>query len=92
MHIKTYLLDGIHDVRSGEGEMVKSTDEAMVGDGATDWSTDARELGLHVHWRHTRLAIQNASTLEDVQGVSSLLKKEAIKAMLNSNPHKVKGA
>jgi hypothetical protein len=62
---ETDLLDNIHDVEYGKGEILKSVDKTVVGSGVVDRGTTSGELGLHVHRSHTRLGIQHANTLED---------------------------
>lgn len=57
MHIEVDLLNSACDVESGEGEMLKSTGEAVVDNGVTDRSAIAKELGLCVHRGHTGLAV-----------------------------------
>jgi hypothetical protein len=49
MHVKTDLLDNIHDVEPNEGEILKSADKTVVGSGVADRGTVDEDLGLCVH-------------------------------------------
>jgi hypothetical protein len=74
MHLKTNMLDNIHDFGSGEGEILKSVGKTAAGSGITDRGTIAIDLGLCVHESRAWLAFQHSSVLQDIQGVHMLLK------------------
>jgi hypothetical protein len=57
MNVETDLLDNMHDVGPGEGEILKSVDKVAVDSGVTHRSTVTRELGMRVHQGQTGLAI-----------------------------------
>lgn len=63
MHVKTDLLDMIHNVRLGEGEILKSIAKVVVGSVVTDRGIVAIDLGLRVHRCRTSLATQHVSAL-----------------------------
>jgi hypothetical protein len=90
--VEAYLLDYIGDVGSGEGEVLEGSSKAPLG-GGVDWRTIIRDLCPCVNQSRTRLTILHAKTLQYIQGVLALLKKHAIRAMIDSNAMKVmKGA
>jgi hypothetical protein len=60
MHLKTNMLDNIHDFGSGEGEILKSVGKTAAGSGITDRGTIAIDLGLCVHESRAWLAFQRA--------------------------------
>jgi hypothetical protein len=65
IHVEADLLDNIHDLEPGEGKIPKITDKTVVGSGVIDRGTIAVDLGLHVHWCGSWLAIQHVSSPYD---------------------------
>jgi hypothetical protein len=53
MHVKTYLLDSIGDIRSGEGEILEGNCKAPKGTRITDERAIIGDLRLYVHRSRT---------------------------------------
>jgi hypothetical protein len=73
MHKKTHLLNGIGDLRTGEGEILEGTGEAPVlsriGDGGT---LRGGELGASINRGGGGVAFKHAGSLQEIDGVLSL--------------------
>jgi hypothetical protein len=79
VHVKPHLLDYVGDVRSGESEVLESSDQASVGNWVADRSTHVRgDLGLSVHRRGAGLAVAHASVLKDIPSVLALVQEEVV--------------
>jgi hypothetical protein len=63
MHVKIDLLDMIHNIMLGEGEILKSIAKVVVGSVVTNRGIVTIDLGLHVHRCRTSLATQHVSAL-----------------------------
>ena len=89
-HVKAHLLDRVGDVGPGEGEVLESLDEALVGRHVADWSVVVvGELRLSVDRRGAGLAVGHASPLQNVHGVLALMKEEALGTPLHDDPKEV---
>jgi len=90
MHVKTDLLNGIGEIRPGEGEVLQGTGEAPVasriGHGITQIS---RQLRLSIDRSGAWLAISHPSPLQNVECILPLVKEQARRASLNSNAQEV---
>jgi hypothetical protein len=71
MHVKTHLLDCVGNVRHGEAEVLESLSQTTVGSRVTNMGNPHRrrpcfhvkgDLGLSVHERGTRLAVNHTSS------------------------------
>ena len=50
MHIQAYLLHSIGDVRSGEGQVLESTHQTLIGRWISNDDASCAKLGLCVDW------------------------------------------
>ena len=66
------MRNNICDVRSSEGEILNSIGEALVSGRVTYKIAITIELELYVDRGRTELAVQHASSLEDVHGVQTV--------------------
>jgi hypothetical protein len=65
--VKANLLDCVEDVRSGEGEVLESSGQAVVGNWVMERGTRVGgDLGMSAHRRGVVLAVGHASTLKDI--------------------------
>jgi hypothetical protein len=83
MHMKTYLLDCISNVRTGESEILQSTSYTAELCRISHRNTLGRQLGLSINRSAARLARTHTSTVQNIQHVLFLSKKETISATLN---------
>ena len=90
LHVKTDLLNGIGEIRPGEGEVLQGTGEAPVasrlGQGITQIS---RQLGLSIDRSGAWLGISHPSPLQNVECILPLVKEQARRARLNSDAQEV---
>jgi hypothetical protein len=82
MHMKTYLLDGIGNVRTSEGEILKSTNYTAELGRISHRNTICRQLGLSINWDAARFARTHTGTVQNIQHVLLLSKKETISSTL----------
>jgi hypothetical protein len=83
VHVEEHLLDRIGDVKPGEGEILESLGQDVVGGWVTDGAPNVGgDLGLSVDWRGAGLVVAQASTLKDVSSVLALVKEEVIELLL----------
>jgi hypothetical protein len=74
VHMKAHLLNGVGDVRPGEGEVLESARQAPVRCRVGDrGAVVLRELRLSVDRRGARLAVGHASPLQNVDSVLTLV-------------------
>jgi hypothetical protein len=84
--MQAHLLDGVGDVRSGEGEVLKRAGQAPVGRRIGDrGSVVLWELRLSVDSRGAGLAVGHASPLQYVDGVLALMEEETLGPMLGGD-------
>jgi hypothetical protein len=80
VHLQAHLLDGVGDVRPGEGEVLERADEAPIGRRLSDRGPVVpRELRLSVDGCRAGLAVGHASPLQDVDGVLALVEEETLR-------------
>ena len=90
MHVKTNLLNGIGEIRPGEGEVLQGTGEAPVGSRISHGITQiSRQLRLSIDRSGAWLAISHPSPLQNVECILPLVKEQARRASLNSNAQEV---
>jgi hypothetical protein len=83
MHLKEDLLNSIHKVQSGEGEVLQSTNKTLESSRISHRSTHIyRQLRLCVNRSGTRLAFSHPSPLHDIKGILSLVKEKATQEMV----------
>jgi hypothetical protein len=64
VHVQAHLLDGVGDVRTGEGHIIEGTGQAPVGRHVDDWGPIVlREHLLSVDRHGAGLAVEHASPL-----------------------------
>jgi hypothetical protein len=84
VHVEAHLLDRVGDIRSGEGEVLKSPDQAAVGGRVTDRGAPiGGDLDLSVDQHGAGLAVAHANTLEDIPSVLTLVEEEVINSLLH---------
>ena len=90
MHMKTDLLNGICDVRPGEGEVLKSPSKAPVGSRVGNRiAHGSRNLALSVDRSGTRLATTHPCSVQNIQSILSLVEEEARGPGLHSDTQEV---
>jgi len=90
MHVQADLLNIIHNVWSGECEVLKSTYKAAVsGRISHRGPIISSNLGTSVNRCCTWFAITHAMASKNVQGVLPLGQEEGVTAMLNSHTKEV---
>ena len=90
MHVKTDLLNGICEIRPGEGEILQGTGKASVGSTISHGITQiSRQLRLSIDRSGAWLAISHPSPLQNIKCILSLVKEKARRAMLNNNTQEV---
>jgi hypothetical protein len=88
--MKADLLDGIGDVRPGEGEVLESSCQTPVRSRVRNRSALLRrELALGVHWSGGGLTVSYPCPLQDVESILPLVKEEAIRTRLHSDSQEV---
>jgi hypothetical protein len=90
VHMQAHLLDGVGDVRPGEGEVLERTGQAPVGRRISDWGPIVLgELRLSVDRRGAGLAVGHASPLQYVDGVLALMEEETLGLALGGDAEEV---
>src|SRR6185312_13342046 len=90
MHVKTDQLNGIGEIRLGEGEVLQGTGEAPVGSRISHGITQiSRQLCLSIDRSGAWFAISHLSPLQNVECILPLVKEYARPASLNSNAQEV---
>jgi hypothetical protein len=90
MQTKANLLDGIGGVRVGERQVLEGFSEAHeLSQINNRRSGSGRDLGLHVHGRRDRHAINHGSVLKDVESELALSEEESICLMMYGDPQKM---
>ena len=75
MHVQANLLNGISDIRPGEGEVLQSTGETPEVGGILNRWTISRQLGVGVHRSRARLALGHTCAAQNVKHVLPLREK-----------------
>jgi hypothetical protein len=90
MYVEAHLLNHVGDVRPGEGKVLKSPNQVMVGSQVTNGSGHVGgDLVLSVEWCGAGLAATHANVLKYVPSVLALLHVEAIEALLHRDAKEV---
>jgi hypothetical protein len=90
MHVKAYLLNGVGDVRTCEGEILKCTSQAAIL--RTIWkqvTITCGELSLSVDRGRGRVTLSHTSTLQNISSVLLLGQEQPRGGARDSNPKKV---
>jgi hypothetical protein len=83
VHVEAHLLYRIGNVKPGEGEVLESLGQAVIGNRVADGPPQVRgDFGLSVKWRGAGLAVAHASAFRDVSSVLELVKEEIMRPLL----------
>jgi hypothetical protein len=66
-------LYNIRNIRTGEGEILKSPSDATIVSRVGDCDTISRELGMGIHRCTARLAVVHASTVQNIEHILVLM-------------------
>jgi hypothetical protein len=81
VHVEAHLLDRVGNVGPGEGEILESPSQTVIGNRVADGGLHVRgDLGLSVDQRGAGLAVTHGSTLKDV--LSILVEEEIVGPLL----------
>ena len=90
MHMETYLLNSVGEVRPGEGEVLQGPSKTPLGSRISHESTQiSRQLCLSVDRSGAGLAISHSSPLQNIKCVMPLVKEKTRQARLNSDAKEV---
>ena len=89
MHVQANLLNGISDIRPGEGEVLQSTGETPEVGGILNRWTISRQLGVGVHRSRARLALGRTCAAQNVKHVLPLREKKSGATPLYMHPQEV---
>ena len=90
MHVKTDLMNGIGEIRPGEGQVLQSARQTPVGSRISHRITQiSRQLRLSVDKSGAGLAISHPSPLQNIECVLPLVKEKTRRARLNSDAQEV---
>jgi hypothetical protein len=90
VHMETHLLNGVGNVRPGEGEVLECACQAPVRRRVGDWGAVVfRELRLGVNRRGAGLAVGHSSPLQDVEDVLTLMQEETLGPAFGSDAEEV---
>lgn len=92
VHMKADLLSCIGDIGSGEGDILKSTQEATKVCRIRHWCVVGRELRIHINRRRAGLVVSRASTIKDLNHIPTLGEKETRACVLCIHGKKMKSA
>jgi len=88
--VKTYLLNGIDEIRPGEVQVLQDTGKAPVGSRISHGITQiSRQLRLSIDRSGAWLSISHPSPLQNVECELPLMKEQVRRASLNSNAQEV---
>jgi hypothetical protein len=83
VHVEAHLLDRVGNVGPGEGEVLESPTQAVVGSRVADGAPHiGGDLGLSVDRRGAGLAVAHASTLKDVSSKLALVEEKVVGPLL----------
>jgi hypothetical protein len=86
MHMETDLLNGIGNVRMGERQVLKSTGQTPELSSILNyWTRAGRQLGLKINGCRAGFTTGHTRTVNDIQSISTLLKKKTIRSALYCN-------
>jgi hypothetical protein len=84
MHVEAHLLNRVGNIGPGEGEVLESPGQAVVGSRVTDGGPHiGGDLSLSVDRRGAGLVVAHASTLKDVASILALVEEEALEPLLD---------
>jgi hypothetical protein len=90
VHSQTYLLHGVGDVRTCEGQVLESPCNALKLEGVLNRRPRVgSELHLEVERSHAWLTVSHGHMLDDVQRVDALVEEHPIWTTLDSNVEEV---
>jgi hypothetical protein len=90
VHMEAHLLDGVGDVRPGEGDVLERAYQAPVRRRVGDRvPVVLRELRLSVDRHGARLAVEHASPLQNVDGVLALVQEETLGPVFSGDAEEV---
>jgi hypothetical protein len=78
-------LYSIRNIRTGEGEILKSPSDAAIVSRVSDCDTISRELGMGIHRCTARLVVAHASTVKNIEHILTLGEKQAVLIALNTD-------
>jgi hypothetical protein len=78
-------LYNIRNIRTGEGEILKSPSDAAIVSRVGDCDTISRELGMGIHRCTARLAVAHASAVQNIEHILTLGEKQAVLMALNTD-------
>jgi hypothetical protein len=83
VHVEAHLLDRVGNVGPGEGEVLESSSQAVIGSRVADGGLHiGGDIGLSVNRCGAGLAVTHASTLKDVLSILALVEEEVIRPLL----------
>jgi hypothetical protein len=83
VHVEAHLLYCVGNVRSGEGEVLESPNQAAIDSRVTDGSPHVGgDLGLSVDRRGAGLTVAHVITLKYVLSILALVEEEVIRPLL----------
>ena len=90
VHVETHLLNSILKIRSGESQILKSTDDGTVERSIRRWrALKSRNLGLRINRSSNRVTVEHASMLKELVRILLLMKKEAVRLPNNLNAKEI---
>jgi hypothetical protein len=90
VHVQTYLLHSVGDVRPCECQVLESTCNAPELRGVLNRRPRvSRQLRLEVDWCRARLAVHHDHMFEDVKRVGALMEEQTIQTTLNGDADEV---
>ena len=75
MHVKTDLLDGVGNIRTREGEVLKGASNAAIVCRVGGSDTISGELGVSIHRGTAGLAVEHTNTFQNIQHILTLGEK-----------------
>ena len=88
--METDLLNSVGEIRPGEGEVLQSAGQTLVGSRIIHRSTQiSRQLRLSVDRSGAGFAISHPSPIQDIEGVLPLVKEKTRQTRLNSDAQEV---
>lgn len=88
MHVKTNLLNGIGNIRTGESEILEGPSYAAIMDRVRYGGPISGELGVSIHRGAARLALTHTSTVKNIQHILSLGEEQTVISAVNSDTQK----
>ena len=89
MHVETYLLDGIGDIRTSESQILQCTSQTTILSRVSNLRTVGGQLGVQVDGSAARLASTHPDAFQDVQSILPLREQKAIIAAGDGDTNEV---